>query len=229
VIRKIHKWTGLILGLQFLLWSLSGAVMALLDKDAVGAHGPMEGHEPPGAWPEGIRPLPGEAQVEALTLRRIFDRPVYEVRSAGEVRLIDARTGTPLRIDAALAERVARAEYWHWAPLRSATLLDRPNLEARSHDGPMWRIDFADAANSSAYVHAVTGRPLESRSDAWRLWDVAWMLHNMDYRERKSFNHPLIVTVTFATLWLAVTGFWLLFKSFRRSDFRLTRRGRGGT
>src|SRR3546814_5888438 len=26
--RRIHKWVGLILGLQFLLWALSGAVMA---------------------------------------------------------------------------------------------------------------------------------------------------------------------------------------------------------
>jgi hypothetical protein len=229
VIRKIHKWTGLILGLQFLLWSLSGAVMALLDKDAVGAHGPTESHEMPVGWPQGIAPLPAGTAAEALTLRLVLYRPVYELRDASGVRLLDARTGAPLRIDARLAESVARAEYRHRAPLRSATLLERPNLEARNHEGPMWRIDFADEANSSAYVHAVTGRPLESRSDAWRLWDLAWMLHNMDYAERKSFNHPLIVTVTFATLWLAVTGFWLLFKTFRRSDFGLPGRRRGGT
>ena len=37
--RRIHKWVGLILGLQFLLWALSGSVMALLDKDKVGGHG----------------------------------------------------------------------------------------------------------------------------------------------------------------------------------------------
>src|SRR3546814_1971246 len=37
--RRIHKWVGLILGLQFLLWALSGSVMALLDKDRVGGHG----------------------------------------------------------------------------------------------------------------------------------------------------------------------------------------------
>src|SRR3546814_3064237 len=37
--RRIHKWVGLILGLQFLLWALSGSVMALLDKNKVGGHG----------------------------------------------------------------------------------------------------------------------------------------------------------------------------------------------
>ena len=36
--RKIHKWVGLVLGLQFVLWALSGSVMALLDSDKVGGH-----------------------------------------------------------------------------------------------------------------------------------------------------------------------------------------------
>src|SRR3546814_7193510 len=51
--RSIHKWVGLILGLQFLLWALSGSVMALLDKDKVGGHGGGMGHShplPPGEY-----------------------------------------------------------------------------------------------------------------------------------------------------------------------------------
>lgn len=34
--RRIHKWIGLILGLQFLLWAASGAMMATLDMKSVG-------------------------------------------------------------------------------------------------------------------------------------------------------------------------------------------------
>src|SRR3546814_6784023 len=48
--RRIHKWVGLILGLQFVLWTLSGSVMALLDKDKVAAHAHDMGH---------AHPLPG--------------------------------------------------------------------------------------------------------------------------------------------------------------------------
>ena len=33
--RRIHKWVGLILGVQFLLWALSGSMMALLDQEKV--------------------------------------------------------------------------------------------------------------------------------------------------------------------------------------------------
>src|SRR3546814_5639057 len=85
---------------------------------------------------------------------------------------------------------------------------------------------FADAENSSAYVSLDTARFLVMRGDTWRTWDFFWMLHNMDYVNRKSFNHPLIIFVAFGALWLSGTGFYLLFKSFSRADFRWLRRRR---
>jgi hypothetical protein len=41
----------------------------------------------------------------------------------------------------------------------------------------------------------------------------------MDFRSRDNFNNPLVITVGFAALWLSLSGFLLLFKSFRRQDF----------
>lgn len=60
---------------------------------------------------------------------------------------------------------------------------------------------------------------VERRNDNWRWWDFFWMFHNMDYADRTSFNHPLIITAGIAMAWLAVTGFWLLFRTIRRHDF----------
>ena len=94
----------------------------------------------------------------------------------------------------------------------------------REHAAPMWRVDLGDAEHSSIYVSATTGRHLVTRGDTWRTWDFFWMLHNMDYASRTSFNHPLIILVAFGVLWLSGTGFYLLFKSFRKSDFRWLRR-----
>ena len=39
LIRTLHKWFGLVLGLQMLLWSISGAMMALLDHNKVSGEG----------------------------------------------------------------------------------------------------------------------------------------------------------------------------------------------
>lgn len=222
--RRIHKWVGLIVGLQFVLWALSGSMMALLNADAVGGHdGPaMQASQIPTAglvYPDKLAAL---GPVSGLALRNVAGIPVYELATASGTRLINAATGVPVSVDRDLASRVAA----HGAGSRAirATLLPKANLEARDHAGPMWRIDFDNAEKSSAYVSATTGRHLVTRGDTWRTWDFFWMLHNMDYVNRASFNHPLIVIVAFCVLWLSGTGFYLLFKSFRKSDFRWLRR-----
>ncbi|WP_447726163.1 PepSY domain-containing protein [Sphingomonas koreensis] len=223
--RRIHKWVGLILGLQFLLWALSGSVMALLDKDAVGGHGMHAAH---------IHPLPTDTAfvvpsrlaalgpVSGLTLRDLAGRPVYELQTGKGIALVDATDGKRVAVDAKAALAVAAMA--NEAPVRDVVRMDKPNLEAREHREPMWRVNFADAENNSAYVSAETGRFLVMRGDTWRTWDFFWMLHNMDYVSRSSFNHPLIIFVALGTLWLSGTGFYLLFKSFSRADFRWLRR-----
>jgi hypothetical protein len=224
--RRIHKWVGLILGLQFLLWALSGSVMALLDKDKVGGHGGGMSHAHP--LPAGdyaaLAKLPNGEPIHGLVLRDLGARPVYEVHSPKGVQLVDATSGEQIRVDQNMAREIA--SMMNEAPIRSVSVLSKPNLEARDFTGPMWRVDFADDENSSAYVSLDTARFLIMRGDTWRTWDFFWMLHNMDYVNRKSFNHPLIIFVAFGTLWLSGTGFYLLFKSFSRADFRWLRRRR---
>ncbi|KQZ61655.1 hypothetical protein ASD67_20885 [Sphingopyxis sp. Root1497] len=224
--RRIHKWVGLILGLQFLLWALSGSVMALLDKDKVGGHGGGMSHAhplPPGEYYD-IAALPQGESVTGVVLRDLGAQPIYELRTQKGFRLVDATSGEVVRVDEEMARSVA--SMMNEAPIRKVSVLAKPNLEARDHEGAMWRVDFADAENSSAYVSLDTARFLVMRGDTWRTWDFFWMLHNMDYVNRKSFNHPLIIFVAFGALWLSGTGFYLLFKSFNRADFRWLRRRR---
>ncbi|MGN5375702.1 PepSY domain-containing protein [Sphingomonas hankookensis] len=218
--RRIHKWVGLLLGLQFILWALSGSMMALLDADAVGGHDGPAMPAMPVSTTDLVDPTIalGGRPVVGLALRDLAGRPVYEVVDRAGPRLIDAATGRRLAVDRQLATAIAT--HGSTMPVAGVSLLARPNLEAREHAGPLWRVDFRDAEHSSAYISATTGRHLVTRGDTWRTWDFFWMLHNMDYVNRSSFNHPLIIFVAFCVLWLSGTGFYLLFTSFRKADFR---------
>ncbi len=223
--RRIHKWVGLILGLQFVLWTSSGAMMAWLDHHEVMGEHLSHGHEPM-PWPaQVISPaeLPaslGGSEVLSFTLQPLLHGHVYEVVTPDGIRLVDAASGQAMAVDAELAKAVAEMDHAGEAPAARVSRVTEPTLETREQSGPLWRVDFADADNSSFYVSAETGKVVERKNDTWRLWDFFWMLHNMDYAERKSFNHPLIIMVAFGVLWLSSTGFYLLFKSFRKTDFR---------
>ncbi len=231
LLRRIHKWVGLVIGLQFVIWTVSGAVMAMLDMETVsGGPSPKGAHVAAAALPAGsdawllVRRSLGKAPVTALSVRPMLDWQVYEVGTPAGSRLFDAATGRPIVVDAATARRIAHASYAGTGTIRDVRLLTERTLAIRDHDVPAWRVDFADDQNSSFYVSQTTGKLLERRNDTWRIWDFVWMLHNMDYANRTSFNHPLIVFVGFAAVWLAITGLWLLFRTAWRPDLRALRR-----
>lgn len=231
-LRTIHKWVGLAIGLQFVLWAISGTAMALLDMETV-AGGPRPqatqaalAGEATG-WPAIVRQLDRET-IEGLRLKTLLDRPVVEVRTVQSTGLFDARTGVRVTIDAAAARAVAQSDHPDGASPGTVKLLTERSLPIRDHEPPIWQVDFADDEASTYYVSATTGAVLERRNDSWRWWDFFWMLHNMDYSDRTSFNHPLIITAGIAMAWLAVTGFWLLFRTMWKHDLAWVRARGGG-
>ncbi len=227
-LRRIHKWVGLAIGVQFLIWAMSGTAMALLDMDEV-AGGAMAEQAPAAvpsagaAWPRIQAALSGQP-VSKLVMRDLAGSSVYAVTVHGGVRLFDAASGAPVTVDRPLAQEIATAAYPGTVKAIRVQPLPELSLAVREHSLPIWKVDFSDPAKSSYYVSASTGEVLERRNETWRWWDFFWMLHNMDYAERTSFNHPLIITVGIAMAWLAVTGFWLLFRTMWRHDFSGVRR-----
>lgn len=227
-LRTIHKWVGLVIGLQFVLWAISGTAMALLSMDDVAggavadtAPAPLPASAP--GW-AAIRQMLGDQPVSGITVRRLPGMQAIQLSTASGPMLFDSATGRPVTIVAATAANVATAAHPDHLSPTNVSRLTELTLPVRDHALPIWQVDFADDSNSSYYVSGTTGELLERRNDSWRWWDFFWMLHNMDYADRTSFNHPLIITVGFAMAWLAVTGVWLLFRTMWRHDFAWTRR-----
>jgi hypothetical protein len=230
VLRVLHKWIGLIIGIQLLLWTLSGAMMALLPMEKVAGGDVRETPQVPLAttadnWP-AVRQQVGDRPITAISLRQLQGRPIFELATAKGVRLFDAATAKPVTVDAQLARDIASAGYPSGPRVRSVEALRELELPVREHELPIWRVDFSDEANSSFYVSGSTGTLLERRNDTWRAWDFFWMLHIMDYAKRTSFNHPVIWLFGFAAVWLAISGVWLLFRTGWRRDFAWLK-GRG--
>ncbi|MEO6065842.1 MAG: hypothetical protein ABIP49_08715 [Lysobacterales bacterium] len=219
--RKLHKWFGLVLALQFVLWMASGLIMSLLDHDKVqGHHHRAEKVPTTTAWPSGLlspsdvlaqaaRPL---RAVEAFWLR---DHPVYRLSDESSAWLVDARDGTRVRVDAATVRAAAAADYVGQGSAGMPELMQSATLAVRGHSVPIWRVGFNDEDNTTLYISGQDGRILERRNDAWRLFDIVWMLHIMDYTNRDDFNNPLVVTAAAGGLWIALTGAWLLIASVR--------------
>jgi Na+-transporting NADH:ubiquinone oxidoreductase subunit F len=230
--RKIHKWIGIIIAIQFVLWMSSGVVMSLLDAKKVA--GREFRIKPPALpqWPANALPVDtvlanSSAQVMTISSGWLLEQPVYRLENDKATWMVNAEDGKPLALHAALAARIAQASYSGSAKPAAPRLLTY-TPETRKHKEPVWRVDFDDADATTVYVSAKTGNVLEHRNSTWRLFDFFWMLHIMDYTERENFNNPLLVTSAVGGLWMALTGVWLLFSSFRLAEFVPQRWRRAG-
>jgi Na+-transporting NADH:ubiquinone oxidoreductase subunit F len=218
--RKVHKWLGLVLGVQIVLWAVSGLIFALLDHRQVAAEDSTRTIEPaalasaatlaePVRWIDQIA-----GPVYEVRLISVADEWAWRIESEGGIQLRRAADGTPLKIDEAKVRKLATARYAGAGRLVEVTFHATPTLESRA-PGPVWEARFDDSDRTSLYFAADDARLLAARNGTWRLYDFFWMLHTMDYAGRDNFNNPLVITTSFAALWLACSGVLLLLRSFR--------------
>ena len=229
IMRFIHKWIGLLLGLQLILWMFSGFMMALLDHDVVEGHNLRKhgGHHEgsiadfgPLVEPASLADLFREKGViKQLGLTVFRHSPAYQVRTESGTYLYDARSGEQIIIDREMARVIAQDDYAGDGRISNVTEIVAPTMETRESAGPGWRVDFEDTTNSSFYLSAQTGKIWERRNDTWRVFDIFWMLHIMDYENRKDFNNAFVILSGWIVLWLTVSGMVMLVENFRRGDF----------
>ena len=223
-LRKLHKWLGLIVGLQVILWTLSGLVFAWLDHHEVaGEHSvrrvqpgvlPAKSFVEPAIWLGEVT----SNEILEIRLASVLETWLWRVETTNGVVLRDAATGEIWTMTEASVRRLAQQHYAGTGRLLAVAFHPRATMETRE-SGATWQARFDDDRGTTLYFAADDGRLVQTRNDDWRLFDFFWMLHTMDYQGRDNFNNPLVITIGFAALWLALSGFLLLFKSFRRQDF----------
>ncbi len=220
-LRKLHKWLGLVIGLQVILWAVSGVMFAWLDRDDVGAASSVRTVEPAVLSPAIVKTEPAlwlhdypPQDLYDLRAVSLADRWVWRVELRDRIELRAVEDGARIKLDEDWLRRLALGRYAGGGQLIAATLQTQPDIASRA-SGPVWQAQFDDPQRTTLYFAADDGHFIAARSAAWRLYDFFWMLHTMDYSGRDNFNNPLIVTIGFAALWLSISGVLLLTRSFR--------------
>jgi uncharacterized iron-regulated membrane protein len=220
-LTTVHKWIGVVVGIQVLLWIAGGLVMSAFPIEVVRGETRAATIEPTPivAGEFSVDPqsaMAAAGPVSALKTLRIAGRLyLLAERIDRPPILIDARDGHVLdRVDDATAREVADLDYTGSGKIAAAELTSEVSTEFRGAL-PVWRIRFDDARETTIYISPATGQVIARRNDIWRLYDFFWMLHIMDYKERMNFNHALLIGASALALGLAASGFWLLFYRVR--------------
>lgn len=234
LLRKLHKWVAIFVGLQLLLWTTSGLMFAWLDHHQVsGEHvaalpaapvlSATEALSEPREWIREVTETP----VRKVTLQRLGGVWIYEVSHRDGTTLARADDGTPVIVDEAVIRQLALDHYRGTGKLVGVEYHPAATLETRGA-GATWQALFDDESETSLYFSGASGSLVATRSDTWRVFDFFWMLHTMDYTGRDNFNNPLVILAGSAALWVALTGAWLVLRVFRWRG-ALTRRTNAAT
>lgn len=151
-LRRLHKWIGVLVGLQFLVWLGSGLGMSLLDPDRIAGTSQRAGPLEPPAWPTAtVSPVDAlrAAGRSTATLDSgwLLQQPVYRLQSPQGTEVIDARDGRRIIIDPAIALRVAQAAYRGEGAAAAPVHLPH-SLEAKFAAGRPVQVHHADAGKN---------------------------------------------------------------------------------
>ncbi len=214
---QIHKWIALIVGIQVLGWVLGGLLMTAIPIEKV--HGDQHAATPVLAPIDLNKLVPLEKQltladqtdVGSATLKNTPRGPIWVLKSAaGSEGWWNAYTGENIdEIKAPEARRYALMAYKGSGKLTGVDYEEVAPKEAQV-SGPLWRASFADTEHTRLYLDAFTGEVISRRSSLWGLYDFFYQLHIMNFGATRTYNHPVIVIATTATLFVVVTGFVLL-------------------
>ena len=216
--RKTHKWLGLFIGLQVVIWSLSGLYMTVVHIDTI--HGDHLIRETQPAMVDAATladPIAVAAahETQSIRLGSMRGEPVYVVKTDAGDQAVDARTGRNVQPPSEQEIRaIAKSIYTGTEPIASARLITDIPGEIRGRKPPLWRVEFDNWNKPTLYFSPVTGELLSRRHELWRVFDFLWMLHIMDYDERENVNNTLLRVSTWAAVLMALSGAWMLLYAF---------------
>ena len=219
-IRIFHKWASIVVGIQFLLWLLSGIYFNLMDTTK--AKGRI--------YQASInykRPIFGDRLVEpsivllknqpsvAIELIQILGEPFYKLTHEkalyphlkNKYTLVDAYTAKGFLINEQVAAEIAKISYNGPGEIFNIRLHNSTIPDFPKQQNPTWEIYFDDVIDTSVFIEASSGRIIGHSDGHKRLADIFFMLHFMDYGNNGSFNNIQNMFFAIAALWLTLSGF----------------------
>jgi hypothetical protein len=229
LIRKLHRWLGLVFSLSVLMAAGSGVLHNVMTRTQA---------PPPQAKPSGggmdvkaiqisvadaVTKLGGTPEVQAVNLRGIGGQPWYQIyvkdaKGPQYVSAIDGRVD-PAQ-DEAYAAEIARA-FLGGAAVKKTDYLTAFNMEYLNifRILPVYRFDAGDALETRVYVSTTTGS-VTRHTDKERQFEatIFTLFHKLGFIRDKDTRDLVLTLVTFGVFLVAVLGVWLFFATRPRKS-----------
>ena len=214
-IRRAHRYLGLFLGLQFLMWTISGLYFSWTNLDEIHGDQFKNLDYQPQAFDNLISPseINHPEPINRIEIRDIKEEPYFLIN---ESFLFHARTGE-------IKKTISEEDAIYIANNYMKEGLEISNVETIYETGkhheyrekllPAYVINYKSDENLKAYISIKNAKFQTVRHRDWRWFDFLWMTHTMDYEGRDDFNNTVLRIFSLLGLITVISGFSLWFVS----------------
>jgi len=214
-IRKSHRYLGIFLGLQFLMWTISGLYFSWTNINDIHGDQFRKTGLVATSFSNLLSPsaLSPSLAITSIDLREINNEPYYWINKK---QLYHARTGSLKKgVSQAEAIAIANKNIVSGMTIKDVQLIKSVDKhhEYREKMLPAYVISYQDPNNLKVYVSVNDGAFQTVRHRDWRWFDFLWMTHTMDYEGRDNMNNTVLRIFSVLGLMTVLSGFLLWFNS----------------
>ena len=211
IVRNIHKYLSFLISLQLLLWTVSGIYFAFNKIEMVRGEQYILSH----SYAVDLSQINlNIAEAENVRLsKRLNEEIIIITKDIGNEYLdIKGNSLDKLSTDAALKIVGNKTAL---KPLNVEEIkMEKNGSEYRGRPLPLYKVTSKNKANEkiNVYLNVFSGEILAIRSAQWRVWDLMWGFHIIDWKERDNINNFLLKMFSILALISSLTGLLLFFK-----------------
>ena len=215
LVRKVHKYLSFFISLQLLLWTVSGIYFAFNKIELVRGEQYRKQVEQSINLGDFDFEIPNTTDV---SIQKRLGENIAVIKVDGTTKYLNRSGESISKLTESEAMNLVISNTTLSPVLVEEIVNERSGSEYRGRSLPIYKVESKTNKDLdiNVYLNVYSGEVLAIRSNQWRIWDLMWGLHIMDWKERDNISNILLKIFSILALVSSVTGVMLFFKL----DFR---------
>jgi len=211
IVRNTHKYLSFFISIQLLLWTISGIYFAFNKIENV--RGEQYRLQTPSNY--SFKNIEFEIpEATSAVVKKRLDKTIVAASTKAGMRYFD-EAGDPLKkISFDEAKKIV-VKNTLLKPIAVEEINEsKKGSEYRGRQLPIYKVITHNVNDKeiNAYLNIFSGDIVAIRSAQWRIWDLMWGFHIMDWQERDNIDNMLLKIFSILALISSISGILLFFK-----------------
>ena len=211
LVRKVHKYLSFFISLQLLLWTVSGIYFAFNKIELVRGEQYRKQVEQSINLGDFDFEIPNTTDV---SIQKRLGENIAVIKVDGTTKYLNRSGESISKLTESEAMNLVISNTTLSPVLVEEIVDERSGSEYRGRSLPIYKVESKtnNDLDINVYLNVYSGEVLAIRSNQWRIWDLMWGLHIMDWKERDNISNILLKIFSILALVSSVTGVMLFFK-----------------